>query len=69
MKLAIANLTDDGEYVLTACSKRIITYDEYSIGSVFLQDTWNERRPYFTYQMNPDKEIYMNMREVDANQW
>lgn len=69
MKLAIANRTADGEYVLTACTKRIISYDEYSMGSVYLKDNWNERRPYFTYQMNPDKEIYMNIQEVDANQW
>lgn len=69
MKVAVASKANDGKYQIVCLSDKVISYQDYLAGSVYLQDKWDDGHPSFWYEFQQSKDIYFSIENVGIDDW
>lgn len=69
MKVAVASKAKDEKYRIVSLSDEVISYQDYLAGSAYLQDQWDDGRPFFWYEFQQSKDIYFSVESVGIDDW
>ena len=72
LRLAVVNQVEERQYKIIELSKPILSYDEFVSGAHWMQDPWDESKPYFWWgasDVQTNVDIYLCIEQKNDQEW